>query len=578
MFDNLRSDHRFQDLLRRVGLAPPLPEEKQVTEEHEPGVGKAINEPKPKAMAVLPFKPISAEGRDEYLELGIADALITKLSDINQIVVRPTSSVRRYTDLEQDSLTAGRELKVESVLEGSIQKQGDRIRVTARLMRVEDGRSLWTGKFDEEFTDIFAVEDSMSEKVAAALALKLTGDERIRLTKRYTDNVEAYQLYLKGRYFWNKRSEEAVYKGIECFQQAIEIDPDYALAYAGLADAYTKLGDVGVTAIIPREAFARARAAALRALEIDSSLAEVYASLGHLDMHHLMWADAEKDFKRAIDLNPNYATTHHWYAYYMAFHGRFDEALEEIESARKLDPLSLPIDAGVGELLYFARRYDEAIERFQKTLEMDPNFVPTRIHLGRAYEQNAMLREAEEQFVKARQIAGETIETLASLGHTYALSGNRGAAFEALARLNEMSQERYVSPYYIALIHAALNETDEAFRWLDKCYQERAEWMIYTNIDPRLDPLRTDLRFGDLLGRLGFESQNQAKLGSSVSPDSSLRVAAKTNAGQATVGPTGNIAFRTSETRLPQVTSSAEYVPVWAKSSAIRKVLPQSLP
>src|SRR5581483_1831669 len=274
MFDGLRSDPRFKDLLRRTGLAPsPQP----------------VRRATPRHIAVLPFRPLSRAGRDEYLELGMADALITKLSDISQVVVRPTSSVRRYTDLDQDPITAGTELGVESVLEGSIQKLGDRIRVTARLVNVEDGRALWAGKFDEEFTDIFAVEDSISEKVAAALALKLTGEERARLMKRYTENTEAYHLYLKGRFYWNKRAFEGMEKSIECFQQAIALDPRYALAYAGLADSYAKLGDVGVTAIPPKEAFARARVAAGRATEIDSTLAEAHTSLAHLNMHTYAW-------------------------------------------------------------------------------------------------------------------------------------------------------------------------------------------------------------------------------------------------------------------------------------------------
>jgi tetratricopeptide (TPR) repeat protein len=463
-----------------------------------------MHEPKPVAMAVLPFRPISTEGRDVILELGIADALITRLSDINQIVVRPTSAVRKYMDLEQDSKTAGRELAVESVLEGNIQKLGDRIRITARLVRVEDGRSLWAGKFDQEFTDIFAVEDSISEKVTAALALKLTGNNRERLKRRYTENTAAYNLYLKGRYYWNKRTEEALKKAIECFNEAIQIDPKYALPHAGMSDCYTKLGDVGVTAMLPKDAFARARAAALRALNIDNSLADVHASLGHIDMHQLRWVDAEKDFKRAVELNPNYATAHHWYAYYMAFNRRFDEALEKIEVALELDPLSLPIADSVGEFLYFARRYDEAIAHFRKTLEMDANFLPSRLNLGRAYEQRGMFREAETQFVKARQIAGESIDAVAALGHSYAISGNTEAALGVLAQLSELSKERYVSPYEIALIQTALGETEKAFQSLEKAYDECAEWMIYTNVDPRLDPLRRDARFANLMRRIGF--------------------------------------------------------------------------
>ena len=505
MFDSLRSDQRFEDLLKQVGLVSPEPDQEPAEDGYEREVEtKAIAQHSPTAMAVLPFRPLSTAGRDEILELGIADALITKLSDLSQIIVRPTSSVRKYIDLEQDSATAGRELAVESVLEGNIQKLGDRIRITVRLVKVEDGRSLWTGKFDEEFTDIFAVEDLISEKVTAALALKLTGDDRERLKRRYTEDTAAHHLYLKGRYYWNKRTEEALNRAIECFNQAIEIDPNYALPYAGVADCYTKLGDVGVTAMLPREAFARARASAVQALRIDKSLADVHASLGHLDMHQLRWANAEKDFKRAIELNPNYATAHHWYSYYMAFHRRFEEALEEIKFALKLDPLSLPIADSVGEFLYFARRCGEAIPQFRNILEMEPNFLASRINLGRAYEQSGMFSEAEHEFVKARQIAGESIDALAALGHTYAVSGNTVAALEVLAQLIELSKERYVSPYDIALIHTALGGIEEAFRYLEKAYDEGAEWIIYTNVDPRLDPLRKDARFLDLMRRIGF--------------------------------------------------------------------------
>jgi serine/threonine-protein kinase len=507
MLDGLRSDPRFETLLRRVGLNPSQTSSTEnVTQARRPVLRAGAA-----TIAVLPLNPINPEHRDEYLELGLADALITRLSDIDQVVVRPTSSVRKYCGLEQDSVTAGKELAVESVLEGSIQKLGDRIRITSRLLRVSDGCSLWAGKFDEPFTDIFAVEDSISERVAAALALKLTGNQKERLTKRYTDNTQAYHLYLQGRYHWNKRSEETLLKAIECFNQALELDPNFALAYAGLADCYTKLGDVGVTAIIPREAFARARDAAVLALQIDDGLAEVHASLGHLDMHLLRWSDAERDFNRAIELNPNYASAHQWYGYFMAFHYRFDEALNEIETARSLDPLSLAIADSVGEFLYFARRNDEAIAQFRKVLELDPDFLPSRINLGRAYEQAGMFDEAEAQFVRARRVTAESVDALAALGHTYARSANTRAALEVLSRLSDLSKERYVSPYGIALIHAALGQPDEAFRFLEQAHDACVEWMIYTNVDPRLDPLRADARFGALLGLLGFAQTKQRR-------------------------------------------------------------------
>ncbi|HET8674206.1 MAG TPA: tetratricopeptide repeat protein, partial [Blastocatellia bacterium] len=500
MFDGLRSDPRFQDLLRRIGLASILPEVEHTTEQK---IASITGQVKPTAIAVLPFRPITATGRDEYLELGLADALITKLSDISQVVVRPTSSVRKYTDLEQDSVVAGRELGVDAVLEGSMQKLGDRIRVTARLVRVEDGRSLWTGKFNESFTDIFAVEDSISEKVAGALALKLTGEEKERLAKRYTENTVAYHLYLKGRYYWNKRATDALRKSIDCFYQAIEIDPNYALAYSGLADAYTFLGDVGITAMSPREAFLKGRAAATKALKIDDSLAEAHASLGHLNMHNFQWADAKRELQRAIELKPNYATTHQWYAFYLIFTGSADDALKEITHAEWLDPLSQPINADVAELLYYMGQNDQAIEQYRKTLEIDPQYHRAHLNLGRVYEQLRMREEAFEAFETAQTLF-DSPEILAAFAHAHATFGNRAEAERLLKKLIALEKRDYVSPYDIAVIHVGLGNHDQAFEWLEKAYNERAGWMIYLTVDPQLYDLRSDARYKTLVGRVGL--------------------------------------------------------------------------
>jgi eukaryotic-like serine/threonine-protein kinase len=456
------------------------------------------------SLAVLPLSNQTADPGMEYFSDGITESMINALSRLPELRVMAWSIVSRYKGKEIDPREAGRELDVRAVFTGRVTQSGSRLVIKTELVDATDGSHLWGEQYSCRPSEILDVEAEISTRLSEKLLLRLTTEERKRLTTRYTDNVEAYHLYLKGRYYWNKRSEAAVHKAVDSFNQAIEIDPNYAPAYAGLADCYTKLGDVGVTVMIPGEAFAHAHAAASRALTIDSSLAEVHATLGHLDMHLFQWADAERHLKHAIELNPNYATAHQWYAHYMAFHRRFDEALEKIGAAIKLDPLSLPIAGSMGEFLYFARRNDEAIEEFRKTLEMDPDFLPSRIGLGRAYEQTSMFSEAEDQFVKARQIAGESIDALAALGHMYAMSGNSGSALEVLAQLTELSKERYVSPYHIALIRAALGETDEAFRWLEKAHDERVEWMIYANVDPRLDPLRGDPRFPDLMRRIGF--------------------------------------------------------------------------
>jgi len=292
------------------------------------------------SMAVLPFKPLVANDRDEYLEMGMVDVLITKLSNIRQLKVRSISTVRKYADLQQDPVVAGRELQVEAVLDGSIQRVGDRVRLTVRLLNVQDGTSLWADKFDEPFTNIFALQDSISERVAAALPLNLSREEKARLSRHYTENTEAFQLYLKGRYFWNKRTGEGLKKAIEYFNQAIAIDPRYAQAYAGLADSYLLIGGYGL--ISQEEAIPKAKAAAEKALEIDDTLAEAHTSLGLIYQNYEWnWAECEKEYRRAIELNPNYATAHHWYGEHLVLMGRFDEGIAEIQRAQEIDPLSL---------------------------------------------------------------------------------------------------------------------------------------------------------------------------------------------------------------------------------------------
>jgi DNA-binding winged helix-turn-helix (wHTH) protein/TolB-like protein len=316
------------------------------------------------SIAVLPFKPLAASNRDEPLELGMAETLITRLSNLKEVTVRPMSAVRRYTGLEQDAAAAGRELRVESVLDGNIQRAGDRIRVSVRLVRVGDGKQLWAEAFDESFKDIFAVQDSISERVAGALALKLTGEERERLAKRHTKNSEAYQLYLRGRYFWNRGTEEGLRKAIEHFLQALEKDPDYALAYTGLADSYALLGVYG---LIPmRESHPKAREAATRALEFDEKLGEAHASLAAVLIDYYWdWAGAERHLERALELNPNYATAHSMYANYLKAFGRFGEAIEEAKRAQGLDPVSPSSNLTLATTYYFARQYDQAIEQSQ---------------------------------------------------------------------------------------------------------------------------------------------------------------------------------------------------------------------
>jgi serine/threonine-protein kinase len=444
-----------------------------------------------RSIAVLPFKPLVAGDRNESLELGMADTLIFRLSSVKGIAVRPISAVRKYADLRQDPLAAGRELGVDAVLDSSIQVVGEKIRVTTRLLRVEDGSVLWTEKTNEQLADVFAAQDAIAEKLVGSLALTLTDDERKRLTRRYTDNTEAYQLYLKGRYFWNKRTADSLQKGIAYFKQAIEKDPGYALAYAGLADSYAVLQ---ITPGAPAEgALPAARAAAERALALDDSLAEAHTSLGRFRMASGDWSGADAAFRRAIELNPRLETAHQWYAMNLAIKGRLAEAEAEIRLALELDPLSLIINTDAGRIFFYMRAYDRAIAQFTKTLEMDPAFGRVRVMLGAAYEQKGLYKEALDQYQ-------QTIPaSRARIARVYARSG-RGS--EARKFLDEVK-----AAIPAALIHAALGENQLAIDDLERAYEEDPASLSFAGVDPTWDSLRSEPRFHNLLRRAGLPSR-----------------------------------------------------------------------
>ncbi|MDQ3666468.1 MAG: tetratricopeptide repeat protein [Acidobacteriota bacterium] len=457
-----------------------------------------------KSIAVLPFKSLGVDGGDEYLGIGIAETLTTRLSGLKLLTVRPTSAVLKYAAPEKETVVAGRELKVDTVLEGSIRRLGERVRVTARLVSASDGSVLWAEKFDENFTDIFKVEDSISAKVTAALALKLSGEQQKRLTKRYTDNAEAYQLYLKGRYFWNKRTEDGFNRGIAQFKQAVEKDSNYALAYAGLADSYIGLTFYDFAA--PNEAMAKAKEAAMNALAIDNTLAEAHASLAHALMNYdWNWSEAEKEFKLSIELNPDYATGHQWYAiHYLTAQGRLEEALQEMKRALELEPTSLVMNTFMGATLYFAGRYDEAIEQCRRTIEMDPNFAIAHWHLGLAYEQKGMFDAAIAEFQKAITLSGGSPLMKAALGHAFAKANRKGEARIILDELKELSKYRYVSSYETATIYAALGDNEQAVRLLERAYKEHCFHLVYLKVWPQFSAVNADPRFQDLVQRIGL--------------------------------------------------------------------------
>lgn len=461
------------------------------------------NVPAVRSIAVLPFKPMAAEDSDEYLRLGLTDALITKLSNLKQIVVRPTNAVRKYD--AHDSLDAGRELGVETVLEGNVQRSEQQIRVTVQLVNVNDGKLLWGGTYNEKFTDMFRVQDAIAEQVAGALELRLTGEDRRLITKRYTANVEAHYSYVKGRIFWNKRTTGDFQEAITYFNDAIGKDPNYALAYAGLADSYSLLADyAGAPAA---ESYENARVAALKALELDDSLSEAHTSLAYVSMYRDWdWENAERSFQRAISLNPNYATAHQWYSEYLSGMGRFDEALAEIRRAKEIDPLSLVINAGEIWILYFARRYDEAIEHGRKLAEMNPQFAEVHEYLKRCYDQKGMYREAIAARQMRRKLAGRNpVETESTKRAAAAASREaywRGRVEQEIA--DALEEPPY--PFDMAEIYAQLGEKDQAFLWLEKAFEERTYTMMYLKVAPNLDPLRSDPRFADMLKRVGLSS------------------------------------------------------------------------
>jgi TolB-like protein/DNA-binding winged helix-turn-helix (wHTH) protein/Flp pilus assembly protein TadD len=469
-----------------------------------PSSANAVAQPQLRSIAVLPFKTIGTEGESDYLGIGMTEALIARLGYLRQLVVRPASAVSRYTDEQRDAVDAGREQGVDAVLDGSVQRAGDRIRVTVQLLRVQDRAVLWAGQFDERLTDIFAVQDSISQQVAQGLAVKLNDEERGQLRKRTPENIEAYQAYLKGRYFWNKRTPEGYKKAIDYFNQAIELDPAYAQAYAGLADAILFLGGDGNAGI--DEAMARGKAALTKAIEIDDSLAEPHATLGLLAMNvDWNWTEAEREYRRAIELNPNYATAHHWYGEFLTFMGRFDEGLAEIKRAQELDPLSLIISTDMGKVYFLARRYDLTIEQCKKVLEMDPNFVMAHAWLGFAYSAQGRHEDAIAEFLKMKEMAN-TPWWLSFLGYVYGRAGHREEAQKILKRLTELSKQTYVSHYSLVLVYIGLGEKDVVFKLYEKVFEEHRDGVIDLKVNPGFDPLRSDPRFADLLRRANFAS------------------------------------------------------------------------
>ena len=454
------------------------------------------------SLAVMPFGNVGGDSNTEYLSDGLTESLIDRLSRLPNLKVISRSAVFRYKGQNVDAKQAAHALNVEAILTGQVTQRGDDLSINIELVDGRDESHIWGAHYDRKLEDILAVQQDMTREISQRLRIEFTGEKQ-NLIQLSTSNPEAYQLYLRGRYFWNKRTEDGLRKSIEYYEQATKLDPNYALAYVGISDSYgmttTTLGTFP-----PSEAGSKAKEAALRALEIDDTLAEAHISLGNVKMFFDWdWPAAEHEFKRGIELNPTYAEAHHIYAHYLMAMRRVSEAFDESQKYLQLDTLNVPAYNHLGWHYLYARQYDQALSQLRKTAEMDPNFLGMLLYFGWVYEQKRMYPEAIATFQQAVSHSTTPL-MLASLGHAYAIAGRRDEAKKILLRLDDLSRQRYVSAYDKAIVYVGLGEIDQSLEWLQRAYQERSQFMIYLDTDPRLDSLRTDGRFQNLLRRMNF--------------------------------------------------------------------------
>ncbi len=453
------------------------------------------------SVAVMPFVNSGADSETEYLADGLTESVIDRLSQLPDFKVMSFNSVSHYKGKDFDAQTIGRELNIAAVLISRLALNGEDISINTELVSVADNSRLWGFRYNGKLSDVLAMQESIAEEISERLNPNLSGAEKNLLAKHDTENPKAYQLYLKGRFFWNKRTAEDLRRGIEFFYQAIEQDASYALAYAGLADCYGLLSNYAATP--PQESMPKAKAAALKALEIDANLAEAHTSLGNV-RKEFDWdfAGAENSFKRAIELNPNYATAHQWRAENLVVLKRFDEAIESMRRAQDVDPFSLIVNGEVGWVLHHARRYDEAVAQLDKTVELDRNFARTHFFLGRVYEQKGMYEEAVTATQKAIELSKGSALFKASLAHIYATAGQKSEAEKILRELENRAKTEYVSPFAFALIYAGMNEKEKALSWLERAFAQRDTILFNYIRDPQLENLRSELRFAALLNHV----------------------------------------------------------------------------
>jgi serine/threonine-protein kinase len=454
------------------------------------------------SIAVLPFADVGGNADTEYLSDGLTESLINNLSQLRNLQVKSRSSVIRYKNKDVEPQLVGKELGVQAVLLGRMSQRGDDLTLNLELVEARTGNQIWGEQYNRKLSDLVVVQNEITRDVLEKLRQRLTSSEQQRVTKNYTANAEAYQLYLQGRFYWNKRTSESYQKAIDYFRKAIEKDPNYALAYTGLADCYSFLSSQGIRS--PQDVFPLAKDAATKAIQIDSSLSEAHTSLAYVKLYYDWdWAGAESEYQRAIALNPNYATPHHGYAYLLISSGRTEAAFAEIKKAEEIDPLSVLFQTDHGEFYYFARRPDEAIAQLQKAIDMDPSFVRAHFLMGRALIQKGRCDDGIVEAMKAEQM-GPVGEQLGWRAQEYAGCGRRAEAQKLMNELLAMSKDRYVSPHWFAATQAGLGNKDEAFKWLDQSIDRRFGPMIYLKVNPIWDPLRSDPRFAERLRRIGL--------------------------------------------------------------------------
>jgi len=455
------------------------------------------------SLAVLPFENASRDPEHEYLSDGIAGSLINTLAIIPKLRVMAQSTVFRYKGRALDPQAIGRELNVRAVLTGRIMQSGGSLRIGAELVDVATGSQLWGAQYDRKPGDILAIQDEISNEISEKLRVKLTRAEKKRLNKRQTDDPEAYRLYLKGRHHWNQWTEDGFYKAVEYFQQAVEKDPAYALAYTGVADSYVLLG--WNSYLPPKAAFPKAKIAALRALQLDPHLGEAHTPLSAVYwLHDWQWQEAEMEFKRSMALSPAHPTASHWYAEFLMTMGRHEEAIARIKSSQELDPLSLIISVAHGWSFYHARRYDDAIEQLRRTVELDPHYPMTYWILGLLLRKMGNYELAIAEGEKGVKLSGGSYLMRAALAQTLATAGRRNEAIQILDDLTKLAAQKYVAPYFFAGIHIGLGDSDRAIECLEKSYEEHSHWLLYLHLDPGMDALRSNPRFQDLLQRVGL--------------------------------------------------------------------------